>query len=94
MVKDAMSAIDFLYCRSEAGRKNASCASGFYPDQQPRNLDDIPVVDMERVYILGYSLGGNVALHTAALDSRVKVRSVRVYILPHVYIIILLQYIQ
>jgi dienelactone hydrolase len=28
-------------------------------------------VDPKRIYIAGYSLGGNVALHLAALDSRV-----------------------
>ena len=35
-------------------------------------LHSIPTIDFERVYVMGYSLGGNVALHAAALDSRVK----------------------
>jgi pimeloyl-ACP methyl ester carboxylesterase len=31
-----------------------------------------PMIDGERVYLYGYSMGGMVALHTAALDPRVK----------------------
>lgn len=35
-------------------------------------LEKDPVVDADRVYLLGYTLGGTVALHAAALDSRVR----------------------
>ncbi|HVS51057.1 MAG TPA: alpha/beta fold hydrolase [Opitutaceae bacterium] len=35
-------------------------------------LEKDAVVDPERIYLLGYTLGGAVALHTAALDPRVK----------------------
>ncbi|HEX2862193.1 MAG TPA: alpha/beta fold hydrolase, partial [Lacunisphaera sp.] len=35
-------------------------------------LEKAPIADPERLYLFGYTLGGNVALHTAALDSRVK----------------------
>ena len=68
MVKDARSAVDFLYCRSEQGAGNATCdgwATG-------GALKSIPTIDFDRVFVMGYSLGGNVALHAAALDSRVK----------------------
>ena len=35
-------------------------------------LRNIPEIDLDHVYIMGYSLGGNVALHAAALDDRVS----------------------
>ena len=34
-------------------------------------IDRIPYIDPDRIYLAGYSLGGMVALHAAALDSRV-----------------------
>lgn len=37
----------------------------------PNNMANIPSVDAKRVLMAGYSLGGNVALHTASLDDRV-----------------------
>jgi len=33
--------------------------------------DALPAIDRSRVFVVGFSLGGNVALHTAALDERV-----------------------
>src|SRR5262249_46540959 len=35
-------------------------------------LQKEPLVDPEKIYLFGYSLGGTVGLYTAALDSRVK----------------------
>jgi pimeloyl-ACP methyl ester carboxylesterase len=35
-------------------------------------LEKEPLVDPQRVHLFGYTLGGTVALHTAALDERVK----------------------
>jgi dienelactone hydrolase len=35
-------------------------------------LEREPLVDAQKISLLGYTLGGSVALHTAALDSRVK----------------------
>jgi dienelactone hydrolase len=35
-------------------------------------LQSEELVDPDRIYLFGYSLGGNVALHAAALDSRIK----------------------
>lgn len=67
MVKDARSAVDFLYCHSDEGAKNSSCSTWGTP-----GLHAIPMIDLDHVYIMGYSLGGNVALHTAALDERVS----------------------
>jgi cephalosporin-C deacetylase-like acetyl esterase len=34
-------------------------------------LENVPYVDGKRIFLLGYGLGGMVALHTAALDERV-----------------------
>jgi pimeloyl-ACP methyl ester carboxylesterase len=34
-------------------------------------VESLPYVDAKRIFLLGYSLGGMVALHTAALDQRV-----------------------
>ncbi len=33
--------------------------------------ENLPYVDAKRIYLLGYSLGGTVSLHTAALDQRI-----------------------
>lgn len=35
-------------------------------------LQKDPLVDPERIYLFGYSLGGAIGLHTAALDPRIK----------------------
>lgn len=72
MVKDAVAAVDFLYCRSAEGRKDEKCnlhqiPTGTYPNL----LKDLPYVDKDKIFMLGYSLGGNVGLHTASLDPRV-----------------------
>lgn len=57
MVRDVRSAVDFL--------------SGI----EHRRPDDgaalLPAIDAKRIFLLGYSLGGTVALHAAALDDRV-----------------------
>jgi hypothetical protein len=50
MVKDARSAVDFLYCHSEQGRGNSSCSSW----ANGGDLREIPVVDFDRVYLMGY----------------------------------------
>lgn len=72
MVKDARAAIDLAYCLSAEGRQNVTCQTGqqftpTYPDQ----LVNIPNTDPNRIFVMGYSLGGNVALHVAAMDARV-----------------------
>lgn len=70
MVKDTMAAVDFLTCRS-AFRNNASMCSQHGYAVSNAGIDRIPIVDLSKIYVVGYSLGGNVALHTAALDSRI-----------------------
>jgi cephalosporin-C deacetylase-like acetyl esterase len=61
MVRDVRAAVDLL---TLAGR----------PEGVGRPADmlkDMPPIDAKRIYLLGYALGGTVALHAAALDSRV-----------------------
>jgi pimeloyl-ACP methyl ester carboxylesterase len=35
-------------------------------------LSDVEMADQERIFVVGFSLGGTVALHAAALDKRIK----------------------
>ena len=75
MVRDVRAAVDVVQCLgTEAQRQSPGCGTGeqpgsTYPAQTA--LRHIPVLDTNRVYLAGFSLGGNVALHAAALDSRV-----------------------
>ena len=72
MVSDTRAAIDFAYCRSQAGRADVICGDGEnFVSPYTSSLPSLPLTDMSRVTLVGYSLGGSVALHTAALDSRV-----------------------
>ena len=59
-------AVDFLLCLGPETRHTAACF-----DAQAGEPHAIPNVDPDRIYVMGYSLGGNVALHTAAMDDRV-----------------------
>ena len=69
MVKDVRSALDFLHCRSAAGRTSDDACFDFGFTEASMNRK-LPVVDEKRIALLGYALGGNVALHAGALDSR------------------------
>ena len=75
MVRDARAAVDVLSCLGDAESRAApQCGTGetpgsTYPAQTA--LRNIPGVDPNRIYVAGYSLGGNVALHAAALDDRI-----------------------
>ena len=71
MVKDVHAAVDFMTCRS-ALRNNASICSAHGYATSNTAIGSIPYIDLDRIYVMGYSLGGNVALHAAALDSRIK----------------------
>jgi cephalosporin-C deacetylase-like acetyl esterase len=59
MVQDVHSAVDFLTAEPEFGR--AQLETGTV----------VPVIDPQRIYCLGYSLGGMIALYAAALDERI-----------------------
>ena len=48
MVKDAKSAVDFLYCRSSQAQGDPAC------NTWAGSFRHIPTVDFERVYIMGY----------------------------------------
>lgn len=61
MIADAVSAVDVLTANQ----------NGFHPAGQPDAPIPYPLVDPSRVYVVGYGLGGTVALLTAALDARI-----------------------
>ena len=61
MVRDVRAAVDLL---TLAGQSKEAPPS---KDQ----LKGLPLIDAKRIYLLGYSLGGTVALYAAALDERV-----------------------
>ena len=74
MVRDARAAIDFLLCLTKEGRASpARCGTGeAHGGAYPNFLTKIPNIDANKLVLAGYALGGNVALHAAALDERVK----------------------
>ncbi len=61
MVRDVRAAVDLL---TLAGQPDGARR----PEDRTKGL---PPIDAQRIYLLGYSLGGTVALHATALDSRV-----------------------
>ena len=61
-VADAMSAVDVL---------SAAQGVGFQPAGEPDRLPPFPRVDPSKIFLVGYGLGGAVALHAGALDGRV-----------------------
>jgi len=61
-VADAISAVDVL---------SAVQGTGFQPAGEPDRLAPFPRVDPSRIFLVGYGLGGAVALHAAAKDGRV-----------------------
>ena len=71
-------AVEFLRCLGVAERTNSSsrCSQltqrSTWASAQNTGLGSIPFIDASRIYIAGYSLGGNVALHVAALDQQVR----------------------
>ena len=74
MVRDARSAVDFVMCLTSKGRSTPSkCGTGeAHGGAYPNFLGRIPDIDPNKIVLAGYSLGGNVALHAAALDERIK----------------------
>ena len=70
MVQEALQAADALACLDPARRHTGACVgdggrpTGTYPARSAQ----LPYVDASRVYVLGYSLGGAVALHALAAD--------------------------
>lgn len=75
-VGDVSAVVDLLKCLGPAGagggRASPQCNSGsYYTPTYYNNLGVLPAVDASRVFAAGYSLGGAVALHAAALDARI-----------------------
>ena len=74
MVSDAISAVDVLMCMTAEGRKDRTlCGTGsdYTGPYIVFPAPGTPTLDGKQITLAGYSLGGNVALHVAALDSRV-----------------------
>ena len=74
MVADVRAALELLHCLGadtrpgSGGGADPRCVSGEDPGgAYPDHLPSVPSVDTARVHVLGYSLGGAVALHAAAL---------------------------
>jgi len=75
MIKDVHDAVDALVCMTKQGRANATlCGTGSAYDGTylPFPAAGTPVLDGTRILAAGYSLGGNIALHAAALDKRIS----------------------
>lgn len=75
MVSDVISAIDTLICMSNIGKNNKTkCGTGsdYNGPYLPFPAAGTPVLSSEKITVAGYSLGGNVALHAAALDDRIS----------------------
>jgi hypothetical protein len=66
MLRDVRAAVDALLCASAQPASGACWAGG-----DPGAAGALPPVDAARIYLAGFSLGGTVALHSAALDARV-----------------------
>jgi pimeloyl-ACP methyl ester carboxylesterase len=74
MVQDVKSAVDAMVCLTADGRNNRTlCGTGsdFNGPYLPYPMKGTPVLDPNNFIVAGYSLGGNVALHAAALDDRI-----------------------
>jgi pimeloyl-ACP methyl ester carboxylesterase len=72
MVADVRALVDTLYCFSKEGRQDAKCFRAGSWDPQPQRLSVIPNIDYARLAVVGYSLGGMVALFAAAQDQRIS----------------------
>ncbi|WP_135557442.1 alpha/beta fold hydrolase [Paenibacillus cymbidii] len=59
MVRDVQEAVDFLTAEPTFG------------SMQRQFGVEVPAIDPQRIYCLGYSLGGAIGLHAAALDERI-----------------------
>ncbi|MCZ6793829.1 MAG: alpha/beta hydrolase, partial [Planctomycetota bacterium] len=50
---------------------DVQAAVDFLVDRKGRSRGDLPAIDTERIYVLGFSLGGSVGLYATALDERI-----------------------
>eukprot|EP01084_Bolivina_argentea_P067321 122622_1 len=75
MVRDVRLLIDFIQCLTKTARNNNvtyECSTGeIFTNTYKNILDKIPNLDMSRLSLVGYALGGAVGLHAAALDKRI-----------------------
>lgn len=58
---------------SKLGRMvhDVHAAVDFLIDGRGRSKEELPAIDPKQIHLLGFALGGNVALHAAALDDRI-----------------------
>eukprot|EP01083_Nonionella_stella_P093625 262436_1 len=74
MVENVRALIDAIACvASNQTTTNAECATYTgIASQYTKSVHDLPNVDMSALSVVGYVLGGQVAIHAAALDSRIQ----------------------
>ena len=76
MVRDVRLLIDFLQCLGKDVRANpsayAQCQTGeAFTGPYQNELKKIPNLDVNELTVVGYAVGGAVAIHAAALDARI-----------------------
>eukprot|EP01060_Flectonema_neradi_P026670 TRINITY_DN3587_c0_g1_i1.p1 TRINITY_DN3587_c0_g1~~TRINITY_DN3587_c0_g1_i1.p1 ORF type:complete len:744 (+),score=98.51 TRINITY_DN3587_c0_g1_i1:34-2232(+) len=69
MTQEVTMLIDFLTCRVKSPSVS-KCGSQFQFQQD--QFDSLPLIDPTKITVAGYSLGGNVAIHSAVLDPRIS----------------------
>ena len=69
MTQEVSMAVDFLVCRSKSP-PDEKCGQQFQFENTEFN--NLPLIDPTRISVAGFSLGGNVAIHSAVLDSRIS----------------------
>ena len=71
-VTDTLALLQAVRCFSAEGRADSRCSHGNRGFTWPTPaLDALPIVNPAQIFAGGFSLGGNIALHAAALDRRI-----------------------
>ena len=72
-VTDTLALLQAVRCFSAEGRADPRCSRGNRGFSWPTPaLNALPIVNATQIFAGGFSLGGNVALHATALDSRIS----------------------